>query len=169
MASIETTVGRPDEVHRAARQAFWLLRVLFTVAPILFGLDKFFNWMVDWPDYLAGWVNDLLPGTAQQFMYVVGGIEIAAGLLVAVAPVVGAPVVALWLAGIIVNLVTADPPEYYDIALRDFGLMLGALTLARLAWGFRHEGAVATPAEALERLEPAVRARPGREVAGHRH
>jgi uncharacterized membrane protein YphA (DoxX/SURF4 family) len=125
--------GPDDRVAVAARQAFWLLRIGFTVAPILFGVDKFFNWTVDWPDYLAGWVNDIVPGSGQDFMYVVGGIEIAAGLLVAVAPRIGAFVVAAWLAGIVINLLTNDPPEYYDIALRDFGLMLGALTLGRLA------------------------------------
>ncbi|HMI70738.1 MAG TPA: hypothetical protein VK510_12165 [Solirubrobacteraceae bacterium] len=125
--------GPDDRVAVAARQAFWLLRIGFTVAPILFGVDKFFNWTVDWPVYLAGWVNDIVPGSGQDFMYVVGGIEIAAGLLVAVAPRIGAFVVAAWLAGIVINLLTNDPPEYYDIALRDFGLMLGALTLGRLA------------------------------------
>ena len=91
-----------------------------------------------WPDYLAGWINNIVPGSGQDFMYVVGAIEIAAGLLVAVAPRVGGPVVAAWLAGIVVNLLTVNPPEYYDIALRDFGLMLGALTLARLAWAMPH-------------------------------
>src|SRR3954451_5594460 len=92
----------------AARQAFWLLRVGFTVAPILFGIDKFFNWTVHWPDYLAGWINDIAPGTAQDFMYFVGGVECAAGLIVLVAPAIGAPVVAAWLLGIIVNLLTND-------------------------------------------------------------
>jgi uncharacterized membrane protein YphA (DoxX/SURF4 family) len=131
------TVGvndrRDRDVSVAAHQAFWLLRVGFTVAPILFGLDKFFNWSVHWPDYLAGWINSIVPGSGQDFMYVVGGVEIAAGLLVAVAPRIGAFVVAGWLAGIVVNLLTKNPPQYYDIALRDFGLMLGALTLGRLA------------------------------------
>jgi len=121
----------------AARQVFWLLRLAFTVAPILFGIDKFFNWTVDWPDYLAGWVNDIVPGSGQDFMYVVGGVEIAAGLLVAVAPEIGAFVVAAWLGGIVVNLLTKNPPEYYDIALRDFGLMLGALALGRLSLAVR--------------------------------
>jgi uncharacterized membrane protein YphA (DoxX/SURF4 family) len=120
-------------VDTAAHQAFWLLRIGFTVAPILFGVDKFFNWTVHWPDYLAGWINNIVPGSGQDFMYVVGGIEIAAGLLVAVAPRLGAFVVAGWLAGIVVNLLTNNAPQYYDIALRDFGLMLAALTLARLA------------------------------------
>jgi uncharacterized membrane protein YphA (DoxX/SURF4 family) len=117
----------------AAHQAFWLLRIGFTVAPILFGLDKFFNWSVDWPDYLAGWVNSIAPGSGQDFMYFVGGVEILAGILVFVAPRIGAFVVAAWLGGIVVNLLTYDPPQYYDIALRDFGLMLGALTLGWLA------------------------------------
>jgi uncharacterized membrane protein YphA (DoxX/SURF4 family) len=121
------------EVAGAAHQAFWLLRIGFTVAPILFGVDKFFNWSVHWPDYLAGWINGIIPGSGQDFMYVVGGIEILAGLIVLVAPRIGAFVVAGWLAGIIVNLLTNNAPEYYDIALRDFGLMLGALTLGRLA------------------------------------
>src|SRR4051794_39373921 len=122
-----------DAVATAAHQAFWLLRIGFTVAPILFGLDKFFNWSVDWPDYLAGWINSIAPGSGQDFMYFVGGVEILAGLLVLFAPRIGAFVVAGWLAGIVINLLTNDPPLYYDIALRDFGLMLGALTLGRLA------------------------------------
>ena len=117
----------------AAHQAFWVLRIAFTVAPILFGLDKFFNWSVDWPDYLAGWINSIMPGSGQDFMYFVGGVEIFAGFLVLLAPRIGAFVVAAWLAGIVVNLLTYSPPTYYDIALRDFGLMLGALTLGRLA------------------------------------
>jgi uncharacterized membrane protein YphA (DoxX/SURF4 family) len=66
-------------------------------------------------------------------MYVVGAVEIAAGILVAIAPRIGAFVVAAWLAGIVINLLTKSPPEYYDIALRDFGLMLAALTLGRLS------------------------------------
>lgn len=126
-----------DRVRDAAYQAFLLLRVGFTAAPILFGLDKFFNWTVHWPDYLAGWINNIAPGSGQDFMYFVGVVEIVAGLAVAVAPAIGAPLVAAWLAGIIVNLLTKNPPEYYDIALRDFGLLLGALTLTRLAWAFR--------------------------------
>jgi len=126
-------VAEAPDVRVAAHQAFWLLRVAFTVAPILFGLDKFFNWSVHWPDYLAGWVNNIIPGSGQDWMYVVGGIEIAAGLLVAVAPRIGAFVVAAWLAGIVLNLLTKNAPQYYDIALRDFGLMLAALTLGRLS------------------------------------
>jgi hypothetical protein len=114
-----------------AFQAFTLLRVGFTVAPILFGIDKFTNVMVDWSVYLAPWINDILPGSASDAMYVIGVVEIAAGLAVALRPRYGALLVAAWLGGIIVNLLTYS--GFYDIALRDFGLMLGALTLARLA------------------------------------
>lgn len=114
-----------------ARQAFLLLRTVFTVAPIAFGVDKFFNLLTDWPGYLAPWVDRLVPGTAQQAMYVVGAVEIVAGILVAVRPRVGALVVAAWLAGIIVNLLTLG--QYFDVALRDFGLLVGALALNRLA------------------------------------
>ena len=121
-------------VQKAAMQAFVLLRIGFTAAPILFGIDKFFNWSVHWPNYLAPWVNDIVPGSGQQFMYAVGVVEIVAGLAVAVVPRIGAPLVAAWLFGIIVNLLTVDAPTYYDIALRDFGLLLGALALTRLAW-----------------------------------
>ena len=112
-------------------QAFLLLRTVFTVAPILFGLDKFFNVMTDWPNYLAPWIDGILPGSAATAMYIVGVVEIVAGILVAVAPRIGAYVVALWLAGIIVNLLTL--PGFYDVALRDFGLLIGALALGRLA------------------------------------
>jgi hypothetical protein len=148
MTMMEARV-QSDSVRGAAFQAFWLLRIGFTVAPILFGIDKFFNWTVHWPDYLAGWINNIAPGSAQDFMYFVGAVEIVAGLIVAVAPMIGAPLVAAWLAGIIVNLLTNNPPEYYDIALRDFGLMLAALTLTRLAWAFARSGA--QPAGVLNR------------------
>jgi uncharacterized membrane protein YphA (DoxX/SURF4 family) len=123
-----------------AQQAFLLLRTVFTVAPILFGLDKFFNLMTDWPGYLAPWVDRLIPGTAQQFMYVVGVIEIVAGIVVALRPRIGAVVVALWLAGIITNLLILG--NYYDVALRDFGLLVGALALNRLATPARAAGRV---------------------------
>jgi uncharacterized membrane protein YphA (DoxX/SURF4 family) len=129
----QATTAAERRLEIAAHQAFWLLRIAFTVAPILFGLDKFFNWSVDWPDYLAGWVNNIVPGSGQDFMHFVGGVEILAGFLVLLAPRIGAFVVAAWLGGIVVNLLTVNPPQYYDIALRDFGLMLGALTLGRLA------------------------------------
>ena len=121
----------PADWRDARYQAFALLRLAFTVAPIAFGVDKFFNVMVHWPNYLAPWINDIAPGTGQQFMYVVGGTEILAGLIVALKPRYGAYVVAAWLGGIIINLLTYS--GFYDIALRDFGLMLAALTLGRLA------------------------------------
>jgi hypothetical protein len=111
-----------------------LLRLAFTVAPIAFGIDKFFNGMVHWEKYLASWVNDILPGTASTGMHIIGVVEIVAGVAVAIRPKYGAPLVAAWLGGIIVNLLTYS--GYYDIALRDFGLMLGALTLTRLAWAY---------------------------------
>jgi uncharacterized membrane protein YphA (DoxX/SURF4 family) len=129
-----STSGVDADVHRwsdARYQAFALLRLTFTVAPIAFGLDKFFNVMVDWPTYLAPWINDIAPGSGQDFMYFVGVIEILAGVAVALKPHYGAYVVAAWLAGIIINLLTHS--GFYDVALRDFGLMLAALTLARLA------------------------------------
>jgi hypothetical protein len=113
-------------------QAFMLLRIAFTVAPILFGLDKFAEVLTDdWTRYLATEFNDILPGSAQDAMYLAGGIEIVAGLVVLVAPRFGGLLVAGWLAGIIVSLLLVG--GYGDIALRDFGLLLGALTLARLA------------------------------------
>ena len=112
-------------------QAFLLLRTVFTVAPIAFGLDKFAGVLVDWNQYLAPWINDLVPGTATQAMYAVGVVEIVAGLVVAIAPRFGGWLVAAWLLGIIVDLLTLS--GYYDIALRDFGLLVGAVALARLA------------------------------------
>ena len=116
---------------RAGREAFLILRTAFTVAPILFGLDKFANVMTDWPKYLASQFNDVIPGSAHQAMLAVGVIEVVAGLLVAWRPRLGAYVVALWLAGITVNLLVLG--GYADVALRDFGLLLAALALARLA------------------------------------
>ena len=112
-------------------QSFLLLRTAFTVAPIVFGLDKFTNLLTDWPAYLAPWIDAIVPGTAQQAMYAVGVVEILAGLVVAVVPRFGGWLVAAWLGGIIVNLLTI--PGFYDIALRDVGLLAGAVALARLA------------------------------------
>ena len=121
-----------------AHQAFLLLRTVFTIAPIVFGLDKFANVLVDWPQYLAPVLDDVMPGTAQQAMYVIGVVEIIAGLVVAFRPRYGGLLVAAWLGGIIVNLLLI--PGYYDIALRDFGLMVGALALWRLATGEESTG-----------------------------
>jgi hypothetical protein len=113
-------------------QAFYLLRAGFTLAPILFGLDKFFGVLTDdWEGYLAPWINDLVPGSAHDAMLLVGVIEVVAGIVVAVAPRWGGLLVAAWLAGIIVNLISMG--EYYDIALRDFGLLIAAVALSLLA------------------------------------
>ncbi len=108
-----------------------MLRTLFTVAPIAFGLDKFVGLLADWEMYLAPWINDLVPGSAHDAMLAVGVVEVVAGLTVAVAPRYGALLVAAWLGGIVVNLVTLG--DYYDVALRDVGLMGAALALAVLA------------------------------------
>ena len=115
-------------------QGYLLLRIGFAVAPLLFGLDKFFNILVDWKSYLAPVVNDLIPGNAHQAMLAVGVVEIVAGLAVALRRRFGGYLVAAWLAAIILNLLLLA--DHYDVALRDFGLLLGALTLARLATGF---------------------------------
>jgi len=139
MSSAVAAVLRPvpipaSEVLRRdpAAQAFLLLRIAFTVAPILFGLDKFAEVLTgDWTRYLAPEFDDILPGSAQDAMYLVGGVEIVAGLVVLVMPRFGGLLVAGWLGGIIVSLLLVG--GYGDIALRDFGLLLGALTLARLA------------------------------------
>ena len=120
--------------HDPAVQAYGLLRLGFVVAPILFGLDKFVDWLVDWRVYLAPELDDLIPGNAHQAMLIVGVIEIVAGLVVAVRPVFGGYLVAAWLAGIIVNLLILG--DHYDVALRDFGLLLAAVALARLATAF---------------------------------
>jgi hypothetical protein len=116
-------------------QAYLMLRLAFTVAPIAFGLDKFFNVLTNWPHYLAPWINNIAPGSGQDFMYVVGAIEIVAGIIVGLWPRFGGYLVAAWLAGIIINLLLI--PDFYDIALRDFGLLVGALALARLATAYR--------------------------------
>jgi hypothetical protein len=121
-------------------QSFMLLRIAFTVAPILFGLDKFAGVLTDdWTRYLAPAFNDIIPGSAADAMHAVGVVEVIAGLTVAVMPRFGGLLVAGWLAGIIVNLLIIG--GYGDIALRDFGLLLGALTLARLSAAFPQDGA----------------------------
>jgi hypothetical protein len=139
MATITADPVVPTSTTRSqladpAFQGYWLLRVGFVVAPILFGLDKFLDWLVDWRIYLAPEINDIIPGTAHQAMLAVGVIEIVAGLVVAVRPRFGGYLVAAWLAGIIVNLLLQA--DFYDVALRDFGLLIGALSLARLATAF---------------------------------
>ena len=118
-----------------AAQAFMVLRIAFTVAPILFGIDKFAEVLTDdWTRYLATEFNDIIPGSAQDAMYMVGAVEIVAGLVVLFSPRFGGLLVAGWLAGIIVSLLLVG--GYGDIALRDFGLLLGALSLSRLATAY---------------------------------
>ncbi len=127
-----TPISTPSSTTpRGAHEAFLLLRTVFTIAPIAFGLDKFFGVMTNWDHYLAPWINNLVPGTAHQAMLLIGVVEIVAGILVAVRPRLGGYVVALWLAGIIIDLVTLG--NFYDVALRDLGLLVAALALARLA------------------------------------
>jgi hypothetical protein len=111
-----------------------MLLIGFAALPIIAGIDKFFHFLVNWDQYLAPLATQILPVSGHTFMLAVGVIEIAAGLLVAVRPRIGAYVVALWLWGIIVNLLMI--PGFYDIALRDFGLSVGALALARLGQEF---------------------------------
>jgi uncharacterized membrane protein YphA (DoxX/SURF4 family) len=112
-------------------QAFWLLRIGYTAIPLTMGIDKYFNGLVYWPRYLADWAHNILPGTPQQVMYGVGGVEILAGILVALKPRYAAYIVAAWLAGIVINLFSYH--SYWDIGVRDLGLMGGALVLGRLA------------------------------------
>ncbi|MEU8244929.1 hypothetical protein [Nonomuraea sp. NPDC048916] len=131
MGSVASKASGRAALTDPGYQAFLVLRTAFTVAPILFGLDKFANLLVDWPTYLAPWIDGIVPGTAQQAMYAVGVVEILAGIVVALTPRFGGLLVAAWLAGIIINLLTF--PGFYDVALRDFGLFLAAVALARLA------------------------------------
>jgi uncharacterized membrane protein YphA (DoxX/SURF4 family) len=121
----------PADLRDPRYQAFWMLRLGYTAIPLTMGIDKFFNGLVYWPQYLADWINDIAPGTAQQFMHFVGLVEILAGLLVLLKPRYAAYLVAAWLAGIATNLLSTG--SWYDIAVRDLGLLAGALVLARLA------------------------------------
>jgi len=127
------------DVRNPVFQAFLLLWAGFTVAPILFGIDKFFNWMTFWPQYLWAGFPHLIHVSPQDFMYAVGVVEIVAGVLVFLMPRFAPYVVAGWLAGIVTNLVIISAAAgghgnvFWDIALRDFGLLLAALALARLA------------------------------------
>jgi hypothetical protein len=145
-----TTLSRAEVQHdrtllqRPDYQAFLLLRTAFTVAPIVFGLDKFADRLTEWTQYLAPSVDRLVPGSAHQAMLAVGVVEVLAGLLVAVRPQIGGYVVAAWLAGILGNLLLLQ--DFYDVALRDLGLFLAALALARLAGTFRGRRLRGTPA-----------------------
>ena len=122
------------ERARPAYQAYTLLHLGFTVAPILAGLDKFFNLLCNWEQYLAPWVASLSPVSPHTLMLGAGVVEMAAGVVVAVKPRLGAPVVGAWLCLILLNLVTMG--AYLDVALRDLGLALGAFALWRLAEEF---------------------------------
>ena len=135
MATTTTVRSRITPVRdNPAYQAYLILRTGFVVAPILFGLDKFTNLLADWTTYLAPSIDRLVPGSATGAMLAVGVVEVIAGLVVAVRPKVGGYLVADWLAGIITNLLLLG--DHYDVALRDFGLLLAALALARLATAF---------------------------------
>jgi len=129
-ASAEPAVARPRAADPAF-QAFVILRSAFTLAPILFGADKFAHLLVNWDKYLAPAIAGLSPFSVHVTMDVVGVVEIVAGIVVALVPRYGAPLVAVWLTGIVVNLLLV--PGYFDVALRDFGLLLAALALWRLA------------------------------------
>jgi hypothetical protein len=133
MATVQSRT--PAGLDNPAYQAYLTLRTGFVVAPILFGLDKFTNLLADWTTYLAPAVDRLVPGSASGAMLAVGVVEVVAGLVVAVRPKVGGYLVAAWLAGIIGNLLLLG--DHYDVALRDLGLLLAALALARLATAFR--------------------------------
>jgi hypothetical protein len=135
MATTTVRSERPFVRDNPAYQAYLTLRVGFVVAPILFGLDKFTNLLTDWTTYLAPAIDRVVPGSASGAMLAVGVVEIVAGLIVAVRPKVGGYLVAAWLVGIIGNLLLLG--DHYDVALRDFGLLLAALALARLATAFQ--------------------------------
>ncbi len=133
----ETDAGAPaasalDKLRDPAWQAFTLLRTVLTIAPLVFGLDKFFNLLTYWPQYLAPVATDIAPLGGQPFMYVVGLIEIGLGLSVLIVPRYGAVLVACWLSFIIANLLLLH--DYYDIALRDFGLLMAAVALFLLSF-----------------------------------
>ena len=117
-----------------ARQAYWALHFTFVAAPLIAGIDKFFHLLVNWDLYLAPWIANLSPIPAHSLMLIVGAIEIIAAIIVAVKPRIGAWIVFAWLWAIIINLLSF--PGFYDIALRDFGLSLGAFALARLSKDF---------------------------------
>ncbi len=126
-----TSTIRDPAVH-----AYWILRIGFALLPIVAGADKFMHVLTDWEVYLAPWVANLFGGDAHNIMLAVGVVEIIAGIGVAFAPRFFAYVVAAWLLGIIINLVSMQ--AYYDIALRDAGLMLGALALGQLSHWYAH-------------------------------
>jgi hypothetical protein len=125
------TMSRAEPFSVPAHQAFQVLHVVFTITPIVAGIDKFLHLLVNWEMYLAAVFIDTIPLPPHLVMQAVGVVEILAGILVAVRPRIGGWVVAFWLWAIILNLLLV--PGFYDIALRDFGLSLGAVALARLS------------------------------------
>jgi uncharacterized membrane protein HdeD (DUF308 family) len=137
MAAESTDLDTSPLAARPAYQSYVMLLTGFAALPVIAGIDKFFHVLANWDQYLAPLAAQVLPVSGHTFMLAVGVIEIAAGLLVAFRPRVGAYIVALWLWGIIVNLLLAS--GFYDIALRDFGLSIGALALARLSQEFNAE------------------------------
>ncbi|MDI2035063.1 hypothetical protein [Paenarthrobacter nitroguajacolicus] len=126
-----TAASKATTLQGPANQVFVLLRTVFTIAPVVFGLDKFTNILTDWTIYLAPVATTVIPVPAQTFMYGVGVVEVIAGITVALRPRWGSLVVAAWLLGIIINLLVLG--SFFDVALRDFGLLVGALALNRLA------------------------------------
>lgn len=134
----ESSNGAAPPVERHAKwrdgsyQAYMVLRVAFVALPLAMGIDKYFNGMTYWPHYLAHWINNIIPGNAQQMMYGVGGVEILAGILIALKPRYAAYVVSAWLLGITINLFSSGH-GFWDIGARDLALMAGAFALACLA------------------------------------
>jgi hypothetical protein len=131
MGTAGTRISSEVQTAAPSYQAFQILHLGFTVAPILMGVDKFLGLLVNWDQYLPAFVNKMLGGYGHQFMYIVGVIEIVAGVGVFLKPKIFAYVVAAWLGLIIINLLMI--PGYYDVAVRDFGLLLAALALGRLS------------------------------------
>jgi hypothetical protein len=108
-----------------------VLQITFTVVPIVAGADQFFNKLGDWSMYLSPLATRIIPLSARHIMMVSGTVEIAAGLVVAFKPRIGGWIVAVWLWMIMANLLVSA--SFYDNVLRDFGLSMGAVALARLA------------------------------------
>jgi hypothetical protein len=129
-----TTTSRTHVHSGPAYQAYQILHVAFTIAPIIAGLDKFFDKLCNWDKYLSDSFANLSPFAVHPTMQAIGIIEVVAGLIVVFRPRIGAYIVAIWLIGIIINLLLI--PAYFDVALRDLGLCLGALALGRLSQEF---------------------------------
>ena len=140
-----TTAASIEPINNSALRAYWVLRITFTIVPIVAGIDQFTDKLVNWDMYLAPAATRILPVPAHTLMMIAGAAEIIAGLIVAFVPRIGGWIVAIWLWLIIINLLVAA--GFYDNALRDFGLSLGAVALALLGGGFsrRRPAATATP------------------------